>query len=151
MTHSQQSQHMILPEPIEVARLEERRQALGVALLADESIEAMGGTLCSIHGDSWINKARGIGLDGAVSDAELDGLVSFYEDRGQRAKAELCPFVHPTLVQGLGERGFVVHAFLTNWAIGLRPDGPVPAPVDGWPGGIEMREIDTQDADAIGD
>jgi GNAT superfamily N-acetyltransferase len=139
-----------LPDPIAIARLEERRQAFGVASLADAVEESMGGTLCSSSGDTWINKARGIGLDGAVSDAELDGLVSFYEDRGQRAKAELCPFAHPTLVEGLGERGFVVRAFLTNWAIGLGPECAAAEPVGGWPSGIETRAVDAGDTDAIG-
>ncbi|MEM9373821.1 MAG: GNAT family N-acetyltransferase [Planctomycetota bacterium] len=135
-----------MPDPVAVARLEERRQALGVATIADEWAESMGGTLCAGPRGSWLNRARGVGLEGPVTDDEIDAMVAFYRDRGHPPAAEVVPFIHETLLEGLGRRGFAITEFLSCWAIGTEAlAGDLP----GCPAGIEMKRIDPGDPDAV--
>ena len=96
---------------LEIARLEERRQAQGTADVADESEAIAGGWMCFAGKGSWANQAIGLGLDGPVSDAQLDRLVAFFRERGVEPRVQVCPFVDATLVKGLGRRGFVVRQF----------------------------------------
>ncbi len=144
MTGKKPTEIVFVPEPLGVARLEERRQAFGVAMIADESIQSMGGTLCAGPPGSWLNKARGIGLDGPVTDDEIESMIAFYRDRGHRPSVETVPFVDQSLVDGLASRGFTVEEFMTCWAI--HADG---SSVVGAPAGIELREIDRGDPDAV--
>lgn len=134
----------MVPEPVEVARLEERRQAFGVAMIADESVESMGGTLCVGPPGSWMNKARGIGLDGAVTGDEIDAMIAFYRERGHPASVETVPFVDQSLLDGLAARGFTIEEFVTCWAIDVgRPSSGRAAD------GIRLGEIDRADPLAV--
>lgn len=105
-----------LPGLGEIARMEERRQAFGVAMIAAESLPTMGGTVCWSPDAPWVNQARGVGLDGPVSDGAIDGAVGFLTERGARASVELTPFADASLVEGLAARGFTVSEFATCWA-----------------------------------
>lgn len=134
-------------EPIEIARLEERRQSHGVAMIADESVPAMGGMLCSGPSGSWLNRARGIGLGGGVSEDEIDEMVAFYRARGHPPAVEMCPYVDASLVRGLQRRGFAITEFLTCWAFGL--DDPDLNAAPSLPDGIAMRLVDPLDAGAV--
>src|SRR5690606_55780 len=96
---------------LRIARLEERRQALGVASIADEAEPLSTGMMCFSGPGSWSNQAMGLGMEGPVSAAELDRLIEFYEARGVEPRLELCPLADETLVRGLADRGFVVRDF----------------------------------------
>ncbi len=93
-------------EPIEIARLEERRQARATSEIGQDSIEVGGGTATFDTPGSWANFAIGLGLSGPVSGAELDRLVSFYESRGVEATVEVCSFADASILSGLASRGF---------------------------------------------
>jgi GNAT superfamily N-acetyltransferase len=95
----------------EIARLEEHRQAVGTAAVATVSEEVGGGIMCFAGSGSWANQACGLGLDGAVSQADLDRLVDFYVSRGFEPRIEVCPFADESLVSGLADRSFVVREF----------------------------------------
>lgn len=105
----------------EIALREERRQAEGTAAVADESLVLGGGILSFAGRGSWANQACGLGLDGAVSDADLDRLVDFYASRGVEPRVELCPFADASVVDGLAERGFVLREFENVLARHLDP------------------------------
>lgn len=96
---------------VEIARLEEARQAVAVAELADEHIGISGGTVCFSGAGSWMNQAQGLGLSGGVTSEEIDQLVEFYTSRGVEPKIEVCCFTHHSLTQGLEERGFTLLEF----------------------------------------
>ncbi|MDX9910786.1 MAG: GNAT family N-acetyltransferase [Phycisphaerales bacterium] len=96
---------------IDIARLEERRQAISVSELAREFEMVAGGRMCYDAPGSWSNEACGLGLDGAVGDGEIDRLVAFYASRGCEAKVDVCPFADESLIAGLAARGFVVKEF----------------------------------------
>jgi GNAT superfamily N-acetyltransferase len=119
---------MALLDLAEIARLEERRQAVGVAEVADEAEPIAGGTMCFAGLGSWANQAMGLAMgegtgapdDGAVDDAELDRLTAFYESRGAEPRIEVCPFAHPSLIDGLARRGFTLKEFVGVLARDLR-------------------------------
>lgn len=135
-----------LPEPVAIARLEERRVAAGVGDIASVAEPIMGGVMCYTGPGSWCNQALGLGLDGAVTDAEIDRLVAFYVDRGQEPRVELCPFADQALIDGLGARGFVLTELGNCLARGVGADEDFRAMLaHGWPAGIEVRRIDPRD------
>lgn len=94
---------------------ETRRQQRGLASVALEHVELLGGVAGWAGPGSWANQAVGVGLDGPVTDAELDALVHYYESRGAEARVEVLPVADPTLVRGLAARGFVVDRFENVW------------------------------------
>lgn len=121
----------------EVARLEELRQAIGVSCVADEWEEIAGGRMGFAGVGSWANQAKGLGMEGPVADAELDRMVAFYEARGVEPRIEVCPLAHPSLIEGLSARRFVVKEFETVLAFDLERQ-PIPPS----PAGIGIRTVD---------
>ena len=139
-----------LPEPIAIARLEERRIAAGVGSIAAIAEPIMGGVMCYTGPGSWCNQALGLGLDGPVTSKDIDRLVAFYVGRGQEPRVEICPFAHKTLMEGLAERGFVLVGFENCLARGIGADEDFASLLPGgWPEGIEVRRVDQQDDAAV--
>jgi GNAT superfamily N-acetyltransferase len=92
--------------PLEIARLEENRQAVGTAAVVDDGEEIAGGWMTYGGPGSWSNQAAGLGLKGPVTEQELDRLVEFFTSRKAEPKIEVCPFADQSLIDGLGDRGF---------------------------------------------
>ncbi|HEV7280645.1 MAG TPA: GNAT family N-acetyltransferase [Pirellulaceae bacterium] len=129
--------HAIPLDVAEFARMEERRQAAGVSCVADEWEEIAGGRICFAGVGSWANQAMGLGMEGPVAEADLDRLVDFFESRGVEPRIEVCPLAHPSLVEGLAARRFLLREFETVLAFDLerQPLPPLPA-------GVRMRAVD---------
>jgi GNAT superfamily N-acetyltransferase len=71
------------------------------------SVEKIGGGLAMFAGaDSPVTQAIGVGINGEVSDADLDRLTQFFHERGAPAAAEICPFVDPKLYERLAARDY---------------------------------------------
>ena len=98
-------------ELIEIARLEEARQALGLAEIADESRPFGGGTAGRGVAGSWINNVVGAAMNGPVDAAALDNLIEWYASAGIEPRLEVAPFADPGLIALLEERRFVVRMF----------------------------------------
>ncbi len=131
---------------VDIARLEERRQAIGTAENSTESEEIGGGLMAFMGKGSWNNQACGLGLDGPVSEDELDRLVAFYVERGVEPRIEVCPFVDKSLIKGLGDRGFIVREFENVLARELRDGEDFRAAMShGWPEGVELVRVDPDD------
>ncbi len=60
---------------------------------------------------SPLTEAKGMGLSGPVSEDELDRLDAFYRGRGVTARVSICPLAYPSLVDGLGRRGYRLAEF----------------------------------------
>lgn len=97
--------------PVEIARMEEHRQAVGTSEIAPEWEAIAGGRMCAGEAGGWINQACGLGLEGPVSGDEIDRFIAFYESRGSEPKIEVCPFADESLTRGLFERGFLLKEF----------------------------------------
>ena len=78
--------------------------------------------MCFAGDGSWANQACGLGLSGAVSDADLDRLVAFYTTRCVEPRIEVCPFADETLILGLAQRGFQLREFENVLAREFEPD-----------------------------
>ncbi|WP_437774652.1 GNAT family N-acetyltransferase [Sorangium sp. So ce1097] len=130
----------------EIARIEERRLALGTAAVVACAEPIAGGWMAFEGEGSWGNFAAGLGLDGPVSSEELDRLVAFYTTRGAEPQIQVCPFAHETLVRGLAERGFVLREFENVLAREIAPDEDLRALLTrGGPDGLEIVRVDPAD------
>jgi GNAT superfamily N-acetyltransferase len=71
------------------------------------AIEEIAGGIAVFTGiGSPITQAVGVGMNGPVSDEELDRLEKFYASRGAPVALELCPLVDPSLYETLAKRGY---------------------------------------------
>ena len=69
-------------------------------------LEVAGGCAIFVGAGSPLSQAVGIGLNGPVSVADLDGLAAFYHCRGAPVSIDLCPLADPGLLPALGTRGY---------------------------------------------
>ncbi len=127
---------------LRLGRLEELRQAQGVAEVADIAEPILGGMMSFTGPGSWTNQACALALDAPATDPEIDRLVAFYTDRGHEPRVELAPFAHPTLIEGLAARGFSLLEFETVMARALPADEP-PAALA--PHGVTIRPVHADD------
>ena len=69
------------------------------------AVEEIAGGIAVFAGvDSPVTQAIGVGLHGAVSDAELDALGEFFHSRKAPAAIELCPLVDMSLYEKFAAR-----------------------------------------------
>lgn len=135
-------------DPLELARLEERRQAIGTAEICSIAEPIAGGMMTYSEPGSWSNQAVGLGLETPVSSGEIDRFIAFYESRGVEPRIEVCPYADPSLLALLAERRFVLREFENVWARPTRPDldpasiMTVPWPTDPHAGALAIRRID---------
>ncbi|MGK3992604.1 GNAT family N-acetyltransferase [Sorangium sp. So ce1024] len=129
----------------EIARIEERRLALGTAAVVACAEPIAGGWMAFDGEGSWGNFAAGLGLDGPVSSEELDRLVAFYTTRGAEPQIQVCPFAHESLLRGLAERGFVLREFENVLAREIAPDEDLRALTRGGPDGLAIVRVDPAD------
>ena len=127
--------------PAEVAALEEHRMALSISEVALQSEAIAGGWMCYSRPGCWSNQANGMGMDGPVTDDELNRLVDFYRQRRARPRVSVCPNAHPSLVQGLEKRGFDLREIMTVLARSLpRPSVKIEGPRGAPDPKLEIRE-----------
>jgi GNAT superfamily N-acetyltransferase len=91
-------------------RLESAEAAISRACIGgrpDSAIlEAAGGLAVFAGAQSPLTQAIGVGLEGPVSQAEIDRLESFFRSRDARVSIDLCPLGDPGLVEMLAARGY---------------------------------------------
>lgn len=93
------------------------------------SIEVAGGRgLCGPAGSPF-NKVLGLGLGVPATDADLDAIDAFYDERGVPGQIELCPLAAGDLASRLNKRGYVLQGFENQLARALGTE-PVAAPRD---------------------
>jgi hypothetical protein len=89
-----------------VAALRKLNPAAGATVL-----EVAGGSAIFAGPGSPLTHAVALGMQGAVTPAELDRLQDFYWSRGSEVSVELCPMADASLIQLLAARGFRVTEF----------------------------------------
>lgn len=113
--------------------------------LGAASEEIAGGIAVYAGIDSPVTQALGIGLDGEVSEGELDRLEDFFRSRGAATAIELCPFAGIPLYEMLAKREYrlveVSNALFRELAHG---DFPLPEGVTVRPALPEDRDLFTQ-------
>ncbi len=112
------------------ARLEkaEATQGLALARLAVESnpeaaFESIaGGTAIFTGVSSPMTHALGIGMDGRVSEDEMNRLEAFYHERGSPCLLDLCPMADDSVIQFVQSRPYRVIEFSNVLARPIRPE-----------------------------
>jgi GNAT superfamily N-acetyltransferase len=105
--------------------------------------EVAGGRVVYAGPGSPLTEAKAIGLHGPVSDADLDRMEAVFFSRGEPSRVVVCPLADPSLVEGLGRRGYRLARFENILAMPLGPDDPKTSFI----AGIEVRPIDASEGD----
>ena len=140
MTHPQLS--LELARRIELAEaqaaVEGAETLLRVRPGSGAAVEKIAGGYAVYCGaNSPITQAVGLGLDGAVSEAEFDKLEEFYRSRSEPVRVETCPLADPSLIEGFGKRRYRVTEFTNVMARAVDPSEKWPAP----PVGVMIEKV----------
>lgn len=90
-------------------------------------LEVAGGCAVFAGPTSPVTQVQGAGMCGPVSEGELDGIEDFFFTRESRVQVVVCPLSHPSLLEGLANRGYTV-AEMEN-VLALQVDAKSLAPV----------------------
>ena len=119
-------------------QLSRRRPGVGAA------VEPLAGGLAVFAGPgSPLTEAKAMGLHGPVTEVDLDRLEAFYFGRREPCRVFVCPLADPSLVEGLGRRGYRLSGFENFLATPLIRDDTEPPPSPG----IEVRPAGPAAAD----
>ena len=69
-------------------------------------LDIAGGAGIFVGADSPLTQALALGLNGPVSETEVDTLEAFFRSRGAKVSIDLCPLADPGLLEILGRRGY---------------------------------------------
>jgi GNAT superfamily N-acetyltransferase len=122
------------------ARLRPERQ---VGLAAAAVLPVGGGYAAFVAPGSPVSAARGLGMNGPVSDADLDQLEDFYHSRGERVRLHVCPLADSSLLARVRQRGYRLEMFFSTLALPI-PQDFQPNPL---PEGMRLRRALPADAD----
>jgi GNAT superfamily N-acetyltransferase len=104
---------------IETAELLDRERAGSSA-----AIELIAGGAAIYCGpDSPVTQAVGLGLNGPVTDDDMERLESFYSTRSETVRVETCPLADASLIAQFHKRGYHVAEFSNVFAASLLDDG----------------------------
>jgi GNAT superfamily N-acetyltransferase len=117
-----------------VRRLAQRRPGVDIAVE-----EVAGGVAVFAGAGSPLSETKAVGLHGPVTDEDLDRMENVFFIRGEPSRVVVCPLADPSLVEGLGRRGYRLSHFENilvmpldaddaetprNQGIDVRPVGP---------------------------
>ena len=71
-----------------------------------DAIEVAGGRAFFTGVDSPVTKAEGLGMNGPVTEADLDRVEAFFAERGAASRVTVCPYADKSLPTLLGARGY---------------------------------------------
>ena len=121
-----------------VRRLAQRRPDI------DTAVEEVAGGLAVFAGaGSPLSETKAMGLHGPVSDADLDRIENIFFSRGEPSRVVVCPLADPSLVEGLGRRGYRLSHFENILAMPLDASNAETASTPG----IEVRPISLDEGD----
>ncbi len=134
-------------EPLDVARLDEARQAAGVAAVSEHVRPVVGGGVaCRGEPGSWNNAAIGLGMGERLPDDwgdELRSIVAWYASAGIEPRLDLVPFADPAILRHCEAESFCLRHFENVLYRQLRAGERVVAA--GARPGIEVRLVDPGD------
>jgi GNAT superfamily N-acetyltransferase len=70
---------------------------------------------------SPLTQAIGIGMQGSVTETDMEQLEAFFEVRGSPTLIELCPLADRSLIELLGSRGYRLREFSNMLVLPLKP------------------------------
>ena len=105
--------------------------------------EVAGGRAVFAGAGSPLSETKAIGLHGPVTEADLDRMEAVFFERGEACRVVVCPLADPSLVAGLGRRGYRLSNFENILVLPLSRDDEEPVPMLG----IEVRPLDPRETD----
>jgi GNAT superfamily N-acetyltransferase len=69
-------------------------------------LDIAGGCAIFVGADSPLTQTVGLGLNGPVTEGEIDSLEAFFRSRGADVSIDLCPLADPGLLEILSRRGY---------------------------------------------
>lgn len=69
-------------------------------------LDIAGGCAIFVGADSPLTQAVSLGLNGPMSEAEVDTLEAFFRSRGAKVSIDFCPLADPGLLEILSRRGY---------------------------------------------
>jgi GNAT superfamily N-acetyltransferase len=112
-------------------------------LAASASLQVAGGYGLFVAPGSPLNNARGVGLSGPVTPADLKSLEEFYASRGDSLRLHVCPLADPSLLALVRERGYRLRMFFSVLILPI-PAGYQPDPL---PEALRITRAGPEDAD----
>jgi GNAT superfamily N-acetyltransferase len=89
---------------VEIARVFQRKHPE----VSADILEIAGGHAVFAGLNSPVGRAIGLGLEGAVTAAQLDDVETFYQRHGAPSQVDITPITHPSLLEMLKTRGYVL-------------------------------------------
>ena len=121
-----------------VRRLAMRRPGVDVAVE-----EVAGGRAVYAGPGSPLSETKAVGLTGPVTETDLDRMENVFFSRGEPSRVVVCPLADPSLVDGLGRRGYRVSHFENVLAMPLDQGGSESPATPG----ITIRPVAPDEAD----
>jgi len=72
-----------------------------------------GGAACWYSPGNIVNGSFGLGMNGPVEQEEIAAVIAFFEERGEAASVDVCPYADPAVRRWLAGYGFVATGFET--------------------------------------
>ncbi|MGA2420921.1 MAG: GNAT family N-acetyltransferase [Candidatus Acidiferrum sp.] len=104
---------------IETAELIDRQRPGTAAAIEHIS----GGTAIYCGPDSPVTQAVALGLNGPVTDDDMNRLEHFYRTRAETVRVETCPLADSSLITQFRQRGYYATEFSNVFAASLQADG----------------------------
>lgn len=104
---------------IETAELMDRQRAGTSAAIE----HIAGGTAIYCGPDSPVTQAVALGLNGPVTDDDMNRLENFYRTRSETVRVETCPLADASLITQFRQRGYYATEFSNVFAASLQADG----------------------------
>lgn len=105
-----------------------------------------GGFAIYCGANSPITQAVGLGLEGPVSEEDVDRLEDFYEEHNEPVRVETCPLADHSILEHFGKRGYRVTEFSNVMALPLSA-GENPRRWPGPPSGLTVENLGAEQAD----
>ncbi|KAL2835558.1 hypothetical protein BJY01DRAFT_223417 [Aspergillus pseudoustus] len=84
--------------------------------------EPVGGGVAAVTKTSFgrkLNHVAGFGMDGPVTDEDIDTIEALYKGTGVAPEINLCPLAHESAKERLADRGYTVCAEMNVYAVAL--------------------------------
>ncbi len=136
-------------DAVEVARHFEQVLADNAVAIAPLSQQI--GTAIASYSEpgSWLNQCWNFGMQGPVTSADVDEIVSFYDFHQVEARIGLPTVADPSAAKALAGRGFNLGEFINMLALDLTPDATTIQPLHPAPPELRIHQVDKKDDDAI--
>jgi GNAT superfamily N-acetyltransferase len=107
------------------------------------ALRIAGGVASFVGADVPVSYSVGLGLNGPVTEEEIQTITDFFRLRGAVPRVDVCPLADETLLTGLRKAGFGLHWFVNVLSRELKAEDEIGA----IPEGIQVRMAKPEEAE----